>query len=142
MFRNYLVTALRNFFRHKLYSFINVAGLTVGLICTIFIVLLLRDEISYDKWIPGAENIYRIELSFRIPGQPPMRVNNSAFPMPDAMQAQIPEVKAAIHLMPRSMTVATGNRQFLDHVDVVSPNFFQKIRLPLVQGDAATVFAH
>src|SRR5262249_27478241 len=51
-------------------------------------------------------------------------------------------VKAAIHLMPRSMTVATGNRQFLDHVDVVSPNFFQKIRLPLIQGDAAAVFAH
>ena len=141
MFRNYLVTALRSFSRHKLYSFINIAGLTVGLTCVIFIVLLLRDELSYDKWIPGTENLYRIELSFHIPGQPPFRSNYSAFPMPDAMQAQIPEVKAAIHLMPRQMTVATGNRQFLDHVDVVSPNFFHKIRLPLVQGDAATVFA-
>ena len=142
MFRNYLVTALRNIFRHKLYSFINIAGLAVGLICTIFIVLLLRDELSYDKWIPGSENIYRIELNFRVPGQPPLRSNNSAFPMPDSMQAQIPEVKAAIHLEPYRMTVATGNRQFLDHVDVVSPNFFQEIQLPLTQGNPATVLAH
>ena len=39
------------------------------------------------------------------------------------------------------MTVAIGNRQFLDHVDVVSPNFFQEIQLPLVAGNPATVFA-
>ena len=140
MFRNYLVTALRSFLRHKLYSFINIVGLTVGLICTIFIILLLRDELSYDKWIPGTANLYRIELSFRIPGQPPLRSNNSAFPMPDAMQAQIPEVRAAIHLEPYRMTVTTGNRQFLDHVDVVSPNFFQEIRLPLTQGNPTAVF--
>lgn len=140
MFRNYLVTALRNSFRHKLYSFINIVGLAVGLSCAIFIVLLVRDQLSYDKWIPKSENLYRIELSFHIPGQPPFRSNLSAFPMPDAMQAKIPEVKAAIHLEPQRMTVATKSREFLDRVDVVSPNFFQKIQLPLVQGNAATVF--
>ena len=141
MFHNYLITALRNFTRHKLYSFINVAGLTVGLTCAVFIILLLRDELSYDRWLPGTQNLYRIELAFHVPDQPPMRANNAAFPMPDAMQAQIPEVIAAIHLEPRQMTVATGDRQFLDHVDVVSTNFFQKIQLPLVAGNPATVFA-
>ena len=45
MFRNYLVTALRNIARHKLYSFINIAGLAVGLACAIFIILFIRDEI-------------------------------------------------------------------------------------------------
>src|ERR1700742_846918 len=98
MFRNYLITALRNLTRHKLYSFINIAGLTVGLTCAIFIILLLRDELSYDKWIPGTENLYRIEQTFHVPGQPQMRANQAAYPMPDAMLAQIPEVKAAIHL--------------------------------------------
>jgi|SRR5580692_7210104 len=126
MFRNYLITALRNFTRHKLYSFINVAGLTVGLTCAIFIILLVRDELSYDTWLPATENLYRIELAFHVPDQPPMRTNNAAFPMPDAMQAQIPEVKTAIHLEPRQMTVATGDRQFLDHVDVVSTNFSRR----------------
>ena len=57
MFRNYLITALRNIARHKLYSFINIAGLAVGLTCVIFIILFMRDELSYDKWIPGSENL-------------------------------------------------------------------------------------
>ena len=39
MFRNYLITALSNFTHHKLYSFINIAGLTVGLACAVFIIL-------------------------------------------------------------------------------------------------------
>src|ERR1700742_5334229 len=98
MFRNYLITALRNLTRHKLYSFINIAGLTVGLTCATFIILLLRDELSYDKWIPGSENIYRIGFNVYLPGQPPIQTSTTSFPMPDAMLAQIPEVKAAIHL--------------------------------------------
>ena len=141
MFRNYLVTALRNFTRHKLYSFINIAGLTVGLTCAIFIILLLRDELSYDKWIPGTENLYRVEGTFTVPGQPMTMGTTATFPEPDAMVAQIPEVKAAVHLTRRQMTVTTGNRQFLDQVDVVSPNFFQIIQLPLIVGNRTTLLA-
>jgi hypothetical protein len=63
MFRNYLVTALRNIARHKLYSFINIAGLAVGLACAILIILFVRDELSYDKWVPGSERLYRVETS-------------------------------------------------------------------------------
>jgi len=107
----------------------------------IFIILLVRDELSYDTWLPGTKNLYRIELAFHVPDQPSMRTNNAAFPMPDAMLAQIPEVKTAVHLEPRQMTVATGDRQFLDHVDVVSTNFFQKVQIRLVAGNPATVFA-
>src|SRR5215469_2295346 len=141
MFRNYLITALRNVTRHKLYSFINIAGLTVGLTCAIFVVLLTRDELSYDKWIPGTENLYRIDGIFHVPGQPPLPGALAAFPIPDAMQAHIPEVTAAVHLEFYPMTVATGSRQFLDHVDVVSGNFFKIIQLPLMAGNPATVFA-
>ena len=61
MFRNYLTVALRNIVRHKLYSFINIAGLAVGLACAILIILFVRDELSYDKWIPGSDNLYRVE---------------------------------------------------------------------------------
>ena len=80
MFRNYLITALRNFTRHKLYSFINIAGLTVGLTCAIFIILLVRDELSYDKWIPAAENLYRIEMTFHIPGPAAAAGQQHGFP--------------------------------------------------------------
>ena len=142
MFHNYLIAALRNVTRHKLYSFINIAGLTVGLTCAIFIILLVRDELSYDKWISGTRNVYRIRGLWHAPDGKPVNAAPAPFPVADTMQAEISEVKAAIHLEHYRMTVATGNRQFIDAVDVVSPNFFQVIRLPLVQGDPARVFAH
>jgi putative ABC transport system permease protein len=140
MFHNYLITALRTFTRHKLYSFINIAGLTVGFTCAIFIILFVRDELSYDKWIPGTENLYRVELTYLNAGQPPNRTASTTYPAADAMLAQMPEVKAAVHLEPLQMTVATGNRQFLDQVNVVSPNFLQIMRLPLVAGDRSYLF--
>ena len=140
MFYNYLITALRNFTRHKLYSFINIAGLTVGFTCAIFIILFVRDEFSYDRWIPGTENLYRVEPTYINPGQAPQPVSGT-FPAPDAMAAQLPEVRAAVHLEPWQMTVATKNRQFLDQVNVVSPNFFQRIELPLIAGYRSDLFA-
>ena len=142
MFHNYLITALRNFARHKLYSFINVAGLTVGLACAIFIVLFVREELSYDKWIPGTKNLYRVEVTIHDAAQRhPIIWSATPYPAPDAMAAQLPEVKAAVHLQTYQMTVANGERQFLDTVDVVSPNFFQEIQLPLVAGDRSGLFA-
>ena len=69
MFRNYLTVALRNLFRHKLYSAINIAGLAVGLACVLFIVLFARDELSYDTWVPDTANLYRLELTIMSPGR-------------------------------------------------------------------------
>ena len=68
MFRNYLTVALRNLFRHKLYSVINIAGLAVGLACVLFIILFARDELSYDKWVPDSANLYRLELTIHAAG--------------------------------------------------------------------------
>src|ERR1700677_1246601 len=87
MIGNYLITALRNFSRHKLYSFINIAGLTVGLTCAIFIILLVRDELSYDKWIPNTKNVYRIQGIWHSPGGNSADVAAALAPFPatDAM---------------------------------------------------------
>jgi putative ABC transport system permease protein len=141
MFRNYLITALRNVMRHKLYSFINILGLTVGLTCAIFVILFVRDELSYDKWLRGTDNLYRVEGTYMVPGQKTNISSFVPFPVPDAMAAQLPEIKAIAHLTLSQMTVAAGERQFLDRVDIVSPNFFQLIQLPLVAGDRSRLFA-
>src|ERR1700761_8632906 len=133
MLGNYLLVALRNIARHKLYSFINIAGLAVGISCAVFIILFIRDEISYDKWIPDSENLYRIEHTFSVPGQPPMPSANSPYPVAVAMQQQIPEVTGITHLTRQRLTVMIGNRLFLDDFHVVDPSFFQLIKLPLVE---------
>ncbi|HEY4114794.1 MAG TPA: ABC transporter permease [Rhizomicrobium sp.] len=141
MFRNYLLTALRNFARHKLYSFINIAGLAVGLACVIFITLFIRDELSYDKWIPDTENLYLVHGILHFPGQGNFISGDAPFPVTVAMAAQIPEVTAQTHLMSERRTIGIGNRQFSELVDVVDSNFFRVLRLPLVEGTPASVFA-
>jgi putative ABC transport system permease protein len=134
MFRHYLITAARNIGRHKLYSFINIAGLALGLACAIFIILFIRDETSYDKWVPDSTRLYRLETTSHVPGRSAVDDARVPFPVPAAMQEEIPEVAAATRLIREAITLTVGNRQFLEGVDVVDPNFLQVVRLPHEHG--------
>lgn len=58
MFRNYLMAALRNLARNRLYAAINIVGLAVGLCAALLIVLFVRDEYSYDRFFPGYRDVY------------------------------------------------------------------------------------
>ncbi len=142
MFRNYLTIALRNIVRHKLYSFINIAGLAVGLTCVILIALFVRDELSYDKWIPGSDELYRVEVTYFPPGRPAVPLAQTAMPLPAAMKDQIPEVRAMTRLALENMSITVGDKHFSERVTVVDPNFLQVIALPLISGDPRTVLAH
>jgi putative ABC transport system permease protein len=141
LLQNYFVTAVRNLATHKLYSFINIAGLSVGLTCAIFIVLFLRDELSYDRWIPDSSNIYRIEVTFHLSGRALEPFATAPFPLLPTMQEHIPEVKAVTHLLPEPMTVTVGDKQFLETIAFVDPGFLQVIRLPLAAGNPTTVLS-
>ncbi len=142
MFHNYLTIALRNIIRHRLYSLINIAGLGVGLACAILITLFVRDELSYDKWIAGSENLWRVEVTYHVPGRSDAIITaQTPMPIPVAMRDQIPEVRSATRLVREWITLTSGDRQFSEPVGVVDPNFLQVIALPLVQGDPRTVLA-
>ena len=140
MIGNYLIVALRNLARHKLYSFINIAGLAVGLACVIFVLLFVRDELSYDKWIAGTENLYRIEKTSHLQGRDSLSMAVVPFPLAPAMRAEIPEIAAETRIFYTATTLFAGGRQFREHIAEVDPNFFAIIRLPLVKGDAGSVF--
>src|SRR5205814_1222528 len=60
MLTNYFKSAIRNFSRNKIYSFINVAGLSIGLACTMLILLYVKDEVSFDRFHKNVNHIYRI----------------------------------------------------------------------------------
>ena len=141
MFRHYLITAARNIVRHKFYSSINIAGLALGLACAIFVILFIRDETSYDKWVPGSTRLYKLEQTVHLPGNPVVNNATVPFALPAVMQEEIPEVTAATRLNREGMTITVGNRQFPEAVDVVDPNFLQVVRLPLVSGDPAAALA-
>jgi putative ABC transport system permease protein len=141
MLRNYLTVVLRNLVRHKLYSAITVSGLAVGLACAIFISLFVRDELSFDRWLPGVERLYRLEETINIPGRPAQDVAVTAFALPKVMAEEIPEVTGFTRLIAEGITLNHGAMQFVESTLAVDPHFFTMIRIPLSMGDPERVLA-
>src|SRR5258707_14946986 len=69
MFQNYFKTALRNLWRNKGFSAINIIGLAVGLATCLLIVLYVMDELSYDKWNKKADRVYRLDAEIKFGGK-------------------------------------------------------------------------
>ncbi|GAH84454.1 unnamed protein product, partial [marine sediment metagenome] len=101
MFKNYLKIALRNLFKYKVYSIINIFGLSVGLACCILIMLFVRDELSYDKFHRNADQIYRVVVEFKYKDRPDHFANTQA-PLAPALLNEFPEVLNAVRFARRS----------------------------------------
>src|SRR5580698_709104 len=72
MFRNYLMATLRNLARNRLYAGINIIGLAVGFAAAILIGLFVRDEFTYDHFIPAHQRVFRVATYRIVPGSSPM----------------------------------------------------------------------
>jgi putative ABC transport system permease protein len=94
MLLNYLKITIRNVVRNKTYSFINIAGLAIGIACCILILLFINDELNYDKFHKNYENIYRACLDSRI-GNSELNAAVSPAPMAEALVKDFPQVLAA-----------------------------------------------
>jgi putative ABC transport system permease protein len=95
MLKNYLKTAIRSLKRQKVYSFINIAGLSLGLVCCILIILYVRFELSYDHYHQNADRIYRIiEIEIN-EGKKDFSATTPA-PLAPALTAEFPEIVSAV----------------------------------------------
>ena len=65
MLSNYMRTLTRSMMKYKSFSFINLAGLAIGLACTIFILLWISDEISYDRFHTNINHLHRVAFTYR-----------------------------------------------------------------------------
>ena len=141
MFRNYLFIALRNITRHKLHSFINIAGLTAGLTAAILIGLFVQQELSFDTWLPGSERIYRISLLVNIPGQPERDGGAASAPLGPAALQEVPNIQEQARIHNQSVAIAVSDKHYSEWINTVDSNFFTMIRLPFVAGNPATALA-
>jgi len=136
MFWHYMQVATRTLVDQKLYSFLNILGLSVALVCAVLVVLFVRNELAYDKWIPGTENLYRVEVTARAPGFPPASLAGGPYPLGTAMRDQIAGITGMTRIISTTLTLANGDRRHLQtDVDFVDASFFRIIRLPFIEGD-------
>jgi len=139
MFRNYLKTAIRNLKKHRLYSFLNIAGLAVGIACCLLITFWVLDELSYDRFNEHAGRLYRIEFDQDYSGEL-FHVNVTPHPLGPALEEEISEIKNATRFKPvGEIMVQHGENMFFeDRVAAVDSSFFQMFSFPLVKGNRDT----
>src|SRR5690348_15064226 len=108
MFENYFKTAFRNVLHNKVYSFINISGLSIGLACAMLIMLYVQDEISYDRFHENGNRIYRIDRQMtREDGSVDNGSYTGYFPGP-RFSAAIPEMESFIRFQPAQADVKNG----------------------------------
>ncbi|TMJ14954.1 MAG: ABC transporter permease, partial [Alphaproteobacteria bacterium] len=82
---NYAAVAIRALGRHRVYAFVNLAGLALGLAACLIILLYVRYERSYDSWLPDADRVFQIQANWHEVGQPVSRSQASPFPVHDRL---------------------------------------------------------
>jgi len=139
MLKNYFRIAIRSLWRQKGYSFINIAGLAIGMACALFILLWVQDESSFDRFHAGAETLFRVEQD-QEGGQGKFHVNVTPYPMGPALKAEIPEIKETTRVARTgALLVRYEEKAFFENmVRAVDPQIFQMFTFPLSKGDAAT----
>jgi len=92
MILNYLKIAVRNLSRFKIYSFINISGLAIGIACTILILLWVKDELSYDKFHENIDNVYHVYLRIFDESKNINEQSSTSFQIASAIEEKLPEV--------------------------------------------------
>jgi putative ABC transport system permease protein len=142
MLKNHFKIALRNLWRNKGFSAINITGLAIGIATCLIIMLYVNNELGYDRFNEKADRIVRVSFHGSVQGQ---KMNESTVmpPVAQTLKADYSVVEEATRIRdygtPKLMYGGKSFRE--DALAFVDPDFFQVFTLPLIQGDAKTALA-
>ena len=126
MLRNFAKIAARQIFRQKGYSFINIAGLTIGMACCILIMLWVQDELSFDKFHTGADRIYLLGMAKELETGEQIFAAQQA-PMGPLVKESFPEVEEVTRFVQGMMTLRygeTASEEYVACADSASDGLF------------------
>lgn len=134
MIKNYFKIAFRNLRKNKVFSIINILGLAIGLTCFMFIAVFVYNELSYDKYVDNAKDIYRVQVSVTGNGDAAVYPNVDVA-VGEGIKNAFPEVKASTRVSPASDFVKYDDKQFKEqHLAFADSNFLQIFSIPLIEG--------
>src|SRR5882757_6094450 len=136
MLSSYFAAAWRAFLRDRLYAIINIIGLAIGLSAALLSGLYVRNELTFERFLPGYEHIYRISAGFAAPGSPMSPVD----PMPPDVApwliSHMPSIKPLARIsVGTDVVIRVGQVDTLEHMVWADPSFFDIFRFPTEQGD-------
>jgi putative ABC transport system permease protein len=139
MFNNYLKIALRNLSRNKVFSFINIVGLAIGITCFITLGLFVLDELNYDEYNKNANQIYRVIVHSNINGLESTNAKSSA-PLGATLVKDFPEVIASARIgYFGQYNIRYKDKTFSERdIYTADSNYFNIFTLPFLYGDSKT----
>jgi putative ABC transport system permease protein len=143
MIKNYFKTAWRNLWRNKVFSVINILGLSIGLACCILMFLFIQHELSYDKFHNNSANIFRI-TSQQIAGNDNKMLAVTPAPWAPLMKKDYPEITNYVRLLRDEKAVVgqPGEQHYYENdLLFADSTFFDVFSFPLVRGEAKTALA-
>ena len=142
MLTNYLKIALRNLLRHKAFSFINIAGLALGMTCSILIMLWVQDELSFNKFHKNGPHLYRVMANLNW-GEI-QTGENTPQPLAEALRKEIPEITHTVNMTnwdTGGLFTAGGKTNKETKGRCAGPELFQMFSFPLLEGNPQTALA-
>ncbi|QDZ08287.1 FtsX-like permease family protein [Sphingomonas panacisoli] len=140
MWRNYLTVGLRSLAKNKTYAFINIVGLTIGLTACLLILLYVRYEQSYDRWLPDADRTFQLQnyiLSTSKGGEQKF-LQLSPIVAGRTLAKDFPQVEKVAWVRAFSPIVIQNGRAIeVNDLQMTDSNLFEVLDLPLVRGTTA-----
>src|SRR3954466_11457648 len=139
MIKNYLKVALRNLWKNRGFSAINIVGLSIGLATCLLIMLYVMDELSYDKFNEKADRIYRVDGDIQFGGNH-FILAVAPEPMGPALEQDYPQVEQYVRFRNYGVfLVKKGNENMQeDKVVYADSTLFDVFTLPMIAGDPKT----
>jgi putative ABC transport system permease protein len=144
MLKNHFKIAWRNLMKNKVFSFINVFGLTVGLTSFLLIALYVFDELTFDRFHKNAKNIYRIVESQTTPDGNERKLGGVPFQLGQSARRDIPEIKDVARLAPlgrANISTLENTNVFYEDFWTANPGFLTTFDFKLVEGDRHTALS-
>jgi putative ABC transport system permease protein len=141
MWRNYLTVGLRSLLKNRTYAFINILGLAIGMAACLMILLFVRYELSYDTWLPAAENTYQFQTSFKDPDTGEENFGQmAAYRAGEMLKKDYPQIDGKVYgLSTEPVFIKDGQAATMDDFIYVDANFLDVVNLPMVAGDKSAL---
>ena len=139
MLRNYFIAALRNLARNRLHATINVAGLALGFAAATLIYLYVRNELSYDRFLPNHDRTYLLSEHLRISRTESALVTSTIqHEFASQLKLDFPAIEAGDKAVPDRRTLRHGQNEADENVYWADPNVFDLLPLHALAGDLKT----
>ncbi len=138
MIRSYLKMAWRALAKNRLFSIINIGGLSVGLATGIILLLVITDELSYDKFHANLKDIHVLMVNHKI-GNAISTGRATPGPLAASLRSEVPDIKYVVRLSDESgQLVRAGDKSIYQTAMYADPDFFNMLTFPAVEGNTVT----